>query len=106
MYARELWAKRSKQAAVLLTKAAVAKLEIIAACGVRRSIWTMKFMRAVLKLQACDACHTSCITRHTSHVTRHTSHVTHYTYRDAAEAGACAIEMSRDPYTNTPPQHC
>jgi hypothetical protein len=79
MYARELWAKRSKDAAVLLTKAAVAKLEIIAACGVRRSIWSMKFMRAVLKLQASDACHMPCITRHTSHVTRHTSHVTRHT---------------------------
>lgn len=48
-----LWAKRSKDAAVLLTKAAVAKLEILAACRVRHVIWSMKFRRAVLKLQSC-----------------------------------------------------
>ena len=50
---RELWAKRSKDAAVLLTRAAIAKLEIIAAGAVRFVIWRMIFMKAVLKLQSC-----------------------------------------------------
>jgi hypothetical protein len=53
VYARELWAKRSKDAARLLSKAAIAKLEIIAAGTVRRVIWKMKYTRAVLKLQSC-----------------------------------------------------
>lgn len=52
-FRRELWAKLRKDAAVLLTKAAVAKLEIIAAGAVCRVIWHMKFSAAVLKLQSC-----------------------------------------------------
>jgi hypothetical protein len=50
---RALWAKRSKDAAVVLSKAAIAKLEIIAARAVRSVIWRMKFSKAVLRLQSC-----------------------------------------------------
>ena len=36
-----------------MSKAAIAKLEIISACAVRSVIWRMKFSKAVLKLQSC-----------------------------------------------------